>query len=536
MIEGPEPTVQASEILLTSTESQEESDSPSTDEDSETEPQEAEFEIVAGAGLAQLEAEAVVSNPDLIRLQQEAAAAAHRARYVDKLPDPTLGLNVFGSPIETASGSQRANLSVTQMIPWLSRLDAREQEACYEALRRQQVYRAAHLRVIADLRTAYYRLYVLGKQIEINEANQQLIESLIETATARIADGTATQGDVLLGTLELSRLQEQLLTDRQLVTSITAELNRLRNRSADAPVEIPQRLDAHLPPWQQVELRDMAWRYQPEIAAAQLDTNAARWGLEVARRGRRPDFSIGGSWYFIDDNRPATPVVSVGEDAWSVGASVSVPLWHSKYDAMEQEATWKHLASQSAVADAQRAYDARLQDLLAQAQAADETARLYQSTILPQARQTLEADQQSYAQNSVEFDRVIEDVRNLLTLELGYHRALGQLATALARIQQAVGGDLPVREMPPEVPPVPPAGVFSEPESSNDLVNIPDAVHNQDVTDLRFELTSHEFDVTQDLPETSSRTDDKRLGSGSASDGLGSLLRKLHSSVGAGSE
>jgi hypothetical protein len=35
------------------------------------------------------------------------------------------------------------------------------------------------------------------------------------------------------------------------------------------------------------------------------------------------------------------------------------------------------------------------------------------------------------------------DFRDQLTLELGYHRALGQQATALARIRQTVGVDLP---------------------------------------------------------------------------------------------
>ena len=34
------------------------------------------------------------------------------------------------------------------------------------------------------------------------------------------------------------------------------------------------------------------------------------------------------------------------------------------------------------------------------------------------------------------------DLRNLLTLEFGFHRAVGQLATSVARIQQATGLDI----------------------------------------------------------------------------------------------
>jgi outer membrane protein TolC len=67
---------------------------------------------------------------------------------------------------------------------------------------------------------------------------------------------------------------------------------------------------------------------------------------------------------------------------------------------------------------------------------------LYEKTILPQARQTYEADQKSLATGSVTFDRVIRGYRTLLNLQLGYHRARGQLAISIARIQQAVGVDL----------------------------------------------------------------------------------------------
>jgi outer membrane protein, heavy metal efflux system len=83
-----------------------------------------------------------------------------------------------------------------------------------------------------------------------------------------------------------------------------------------------------------------------------------------------------------------------------------------------------------------------LLDLWEQALASHRTVELYEKSILPQARQTLEADQKSLVNDIVTFDRVVRDYRTLLNLELGYHKALGQLATTLARIRQAVGTDL----------------------------------------------------------------------------------------------
>ena len=389
--------------------------------------------------LPSLEASAIQQNPALRRLTQQWEAARSKIGYVDGLPDPKLAANFFVSPIETAAGAQRANLSVSQMIPWLERLDAKQQQACFEAMALQQQVAAEQLRIVADLRELWYRLYFLERQIEISAANQLLIKDLIDVANARVATGKAAQGDVLAGTLEYSRVEEQLVTLKQQRESTVAALNRVVGRPADTPVSVPSEIGVPLPDSDHSQLRDLAFQYQPLIQSARIRTQATRWGVEVARLQRRPDIGVSASWFEIDSNRPRPNIVDVGQDAWSLGASITIPLWDKKYNAIENEARWLHAAAHASVTGLQQQFDAKLLDLWQQAVAANETATLYQDTIVPQARDTLEADQQAYSTGTVEFDRVIRDVRAVLTLQIGYHRAVAQLATALARIEQATG-------------------------------------------------------------------------------------------------
>jgi outer membrane protein TolC len=407
--------------------------------------------------LEDLEAWAIANNPTLRRMQQESAAEWAKTGYVSKLPDPTISSMFYLPPMNYDPDRLVAELQVMQMIPWVERLKAEARQAHLEALAAENAYLAERLRVVGEVRMNWYRLYVLAKQIATTEADQAQLESLIKTANARVATGDAQPGDVLMGTLELSSLQEQLLTYRQELESTAAELNRLVGRDARVPITPPKSLEVEFPSWDHDLLRTIATSAQPELNAARLRTAATRWGIDVARLKQRPDVSLSGGWMAMD--APGAMMPGAGADSWTLGFSTNLPIYHRKYDAMIAEASREHLAAHATEEEVELRLDATLRDLWAQAQAAQRTIELYEKSILPQARQTFEADQKSLVNNTVTFDRVIRDYRTLLNLELGYHKALGQLATALARIRQTVGVDLlPTPEPDHPSPPPEPGG------------------------------------------------------------------------------
>jgi outer membrane protein TolC len=254
--------------------------------------------------LEELEAWAIANNPTLRRMQEEAAAAWAKTGYVDQLPDPSLGTMVFAPPMHYDPDRQLAELQIMQMIPWLGRLKAEARQTQMEALAAENAFRAERLQIIGDIRANWFKLYVLGKQIEATEADQAQLQSLIQTANARIATGDAQPGDVLMATLELSSLQEQLLNYRQQVAATTAELNRLLGRGAGMPITPPASIEAELPEWNHDLLREIAFGSQPALIAARLRTAAARWGIEVARLERRPDLTLGANWMISWESRP----------------------------------------------------------------------------------------------------------------------------------------------------------------------------------------------------------------------------------------
>ncbi|MBM4002381.1 MAG: TolC family protein [Planctomycetes bacterium] len=398
--------------------------------------------------LAEIEELALAGNPAVRRMREEAASEWARAGYARKLPDPTVSSMFYLPPMNFEPDRQVAEVQVMQMLPWLGRLNAEAQRAHLEALAAENLLRAEQLRVIGELRGTWARRYVIGKQIAITEAEMAQLESLVATANARVAAGDAQPGDVLMGTLEWSSLQEQLLSYRQQLFSTQVELNRMVGRDATTPVAVPEQIEATLPPWDHDQLRAAAMKDHPELTAARLRTAATLCGLEVARLKRRPDISLGGGWVSMD--APTATTADAGRDVWTMGISTSLPIWGKKNEAMVSEAWHQHRAANAGEEEVKQRIDAALRDLWEQALAAQRTVELYERSILPQARQTYEADQKSLINNTVTFDRVIRDYRTLLNLELGYHRAVGQLATTLARIRQTVAVDeLPAAGLEP---------------------------------------------------------------------------------------
>ena len=388
--------------------------------------------------LASLIDQAMASNPEIQRLEAEAAAARERIPQVRSLPDPMVQGTGFGVPQFMADGEMWATLMVSQAIPYIRQLDARGQQAAFEAMMITQEVQSARLRIAADVEEAYYRLYLLRQLLQINESNRQLVDSLLKVATGRVEVGSTTTGDVVLGTLELSRLEEErVLLDQQFV-SRKAVLNRLLDLPSDSPVDAPESI-VDLPVTQSLDaLRSVAFERQPEIVAARLRTEATAWGVRVARLESVPEVTLSYEHMFMDMN-PGHD----GSDPWRAWLGMNIPLWRKKYRAMEREAQLENLAARRGIDETVRQYDTVLLDLLEQARAAERTSNLYRETILPQSRQALEADQRAYRQGEVTFERVIADARNILTAESAWHRSLTDEAIAIARLKQGVGGQPP---------------------------------------------------------------------------------------------
>jgi outer membrane protein TolC len=138
-----------------------------------------------------------------------------------------------------------------------------------------------------------------------------------------------------------------------------------------------------------------------------------------------------------------------GMDNWVIMAGVNVPIWFEKIDAGIREARARVSASMHEYVSAKNMVHFRVQDALTDVQAQQELAELFESTIIPQARQAYEVSQAGYMSGRSDFQYVIDNWRKWLVFTVQYHRAIGQLERSIADLEQAIGLSLEEVEVTP---------------------------------------------------------------------------------------
>lgn len=396
---------------------------------------------------------ALQSNPDVRRAEQVARAKAARIPQVTALPDPMLSTKTLPTPIRTAEGDNFFILGISQKLPVPAKLDRAGRIALEEARMAIADWDRTRLRVIADVKRAYFRLYVVDRTIGITRDNQDLLRGLIDVVRGQVAAGTARQEDLLRAQVELSSLESELIELRQKRAATAAMLNTVLNRSPTTPVASPEPFEVRQVQPTLERLFAQAKQANPELARIQRQIERDRQAVELARLAYWPDFSLGFEWMEMEP-RPAfrpppnamtgqRPTVSKmsddGSDNWAITFGFNLPIWFDKIRAGIRESRAQLLATMSEYAATRNRVYFQVEDALTNVQAQEQLARLFATTIIPQSQQAYEVSRASYMAGQSDFQYVIDNWRKWLVFTIQYHRALGQLEQSVADLEQAIG-------------------------------------------------------------------------------------------------
>ncbi len=289
------------------------------------------------------------------------------------------------------------------------------------------------------MKNAYYEFDYLHRAIAVTEENIQWVSQFEEVAQARLRGGESQTG-VIKAQVELGKLENRLQSLMDLKRPLAAALNAALNRPSHADLYPPRAVQFPKAEYDEQILHDQLLENNPELKALDHRIAGGEEGVKLARKAGYPSFALGVDYIGTDEAlTPGSP--DSGDDPLMVMASVSLPVWRGSIRSGIEAAEQRRAAAERMREEKANYLQASLQMALYRFRDADRKVKLYDETLLPQARQSLHVHEEAY-RNGADFLSLVDAERLLLEFQLAYERSLADRNIALAAVERLVGTPL----------------------------------------------------------------------------------------------
>jgi cobalt-zinc-cadmium efflux system outer membrane protein len=391
----------------------------------------------AATPLSQLVKEAEQNNPQILAARRGWQAASQVPSQVSTLPDPQVMVQQMSAgtplPFDGFNSVQMTYLGfgVSQSIPYPGKLRLRGEIARRKADTLAQQSDAVLLKVVEQVKTAYYRLGYVQQTLSILSKDEQLLDQIEEIAEARYRTGQGNQQDVLKAQLQKTKLLRDTTQYRQQMQTLQAQLKELLNRQqnsaniiADKPTETPL-------PFSSDDLLAAVRTGNPQVGAQHEMVQDRSLQVELARKDFFPDFNVQYLYQHTAAQFPERYMLSVG---------VKIPIFRSRRQRPEVAEAAEQLNS------ARRTYEAQVQQIYFEvrdqylvADSDSKVLKIYREGLIPQATATFQAGLAAYQSAQQDFQTLLSSFLDVLNLDIEYWRTLAEHESALARLEQLTG-------------------------------------------------------------------------------------------------
>lgn len=393
------------------------------------------YDVSRSAGPDELARLAIRHHPSITAARHRAERLAQEAPQARALPDPTLEVSA-GSMAETAAGRTEAMAGVKQKIPFPGKRREAAAAAEREAGAARAEVEALELKLTARVHAAWWDCYLAGRTIDLTHESRAVLEAVRETVDARVAADQASQADQIRLSNELALIDRDLAEAGKLRDTARARLNSLLNRPAGAPLPTPG--DAAVPPPGSLEgLLARAQKNHPEVAAAEQRAAAFRHRLKRAELEKFPDFTAGVGGAAIADSGLSR--VANGRDQVYATLGINIPLWQEPRRAMIREARAGMAETGAMLAATRSDLRYRVEEAWFDARTAREVAELFDTRLVPDAKQAYEVTLTGYSAGTSDFDDLIATWRQHLAYRLQLASNRARLGKATASLEAAAG-------------------------------------------------------------------------------------------------
>lgn len=382
---------------------------------------------------------AAENNPELNSLRLEVEAQREQIPQVRALPDPEITAGYYINPENEANISGRFSVTAMQMLPWFGTLSARGE--LEENISEVMAYSltARQLEIFSEIQDMWFQYFRLNHHIHINSDIIQIIEDLENLVEVRYESGRTGQADILRLQMERQRLLniiEQLEDEKN---PIRIRLNSLLNRNLSDNISVPMQLPERILAMSKDELFNIAQSRHPDFDRLNAQRNQFKNQLDLARLEGLPAVGIGLQYMGTDFGMMSM----MDLDPVFIGmASINIPLYRGKYRAQRREARLQLQSIDEREIEVQNRFQSEIEKSMKKLRDGQRNYQLITEELLPRTEQVLDILSDEYSSGQIQFDEMLQVLRELLALENEKVEALTTQNKAMAEIEQLIGNEL----------------------------------------------------------------------------------------------
>jgi outer membrane protein, heavy metal efflux system len=377
--------------------------------------------------------EAVKNNPEIRAALAQVDVMRARVSQAGTLDDPELKFMREGMPDFKYSKAMFSRLELMQMIPFPTKLGTQKDLAEIQKRSSQSDQLEKVNEVLAKLKSTYVELWFIQQNIALMQENSRLMKQFLSAAQTKYTTGQVPQQDILKTQIEIAMIGNEQISLRQKELGMKVMLMSLLNRdgkdtltTAMMPAEISFTLNLD-------SLLSFALHNRPMIVKDSLMIDESRTMLSMAKQEYLPDFKFG-------IERMTEPMGQF--TGWSVSAGITIPFapWTlGKASARVDEANASIIKSNASYTATRNMVASNIKDLYYKASGAKEQLDIYNSAILPQAKQSVQASLTAYQTGTTDFLMLIDAYRTLVNISKEYFMTRMQFEQTVAELEREVG-------------------------------------------------------------------------------------------------
>ncbi|NOY69548.1 MAG: TolC family protein [Deltaproteobacteria bacterium] len=396
--------------------------------------------IWAPPALSAIIEEGLSNNQSIKSMEASIDALSDQASVVGSLPDPNIGFSLLNLPVNNFRFDRepmtQKQVSISQQIPWLSKLGLRSETVSLRVKGETARLRAARLSLAQKIADAWYELGYVSKSLDINARLIDLVQQIHREAKSQYVVGKGLQQNIFQAQVELSRLADEKVMLTNKGRTLQDRLNALLNRKTYAALVPPVGLPKPAIDLTKRLLNGAALANNPDLSALRAEIERSETGIELAKKDYFPDWNVKLAYGQRDENRSGANFV----DFFSATVQMSLPVWQKrKQDKNLTSALSASRAARDSYNNVADKLPHQVDGLATEIADANRRYGIYTDKLIPQAKQWARSAIDAYQVGKVDFDRMIDARIRVLRFELGADRLLYTIYQKRAALEELLG-------------------------------------------------------------------------------------------------